>query len=149
MKSTQKGSGYVCWHSPLPGPGQGYANAMLVAQLCPTLCDPMDCNSPGSFVHGISQARILERAAISYSRGSSQPWDWTQVSWITTIFISYLEVFFPSELMYSTWNTLAFTSLHLLLVLGCKEFLTAISFCSKTYDRIVSPNSKSQFQLIK
>ena len=34
--------------------------AVLVAQLCPTLCDPMDCSPPGSFVHEISQARILE-----------------------------------------------------------------------------------------
>ena len=36
---------------------------VLVAQLCPTLCDPMDCSSPGSSVHGISQARILESVA--------------------------------------------------------------------------------------
>ena len=42
-----------------------------VAQLCPTLYDPMDCSLPGSSVHGIFQARILERAAISFSRGSS------------------------------------------------------------------------------
>ena len=41
------------------------------AQLCPTLCDPMDCNLPGSSVHGIFQARILECIAISFSRGSS------------------------------------------------------------------------------
>ena len=33
---------------------------VLVAQLCPTLCDPMDCSLPGYFVHGILQARILE-----------------------------------------------------------------------------------------
>ena len=44
-----------------------------------TLCDPMDCSSPGSSVQGISQARILERVAISFSRGSSQPRDWTRV----------------------------------------------------------------------
>ena len=41
------------------------------AQSCLTLWDPMDCSSPGSSVHGISQARILEWVAISYSRGSS------------------------------------------------------------------------------
>ena len=51
-----------------------------VAQLCPTLCDPMDCNLPGSSVHGIFQARILEWVAISFSRGSSRPRDRTQVS---------------------------------------------------------------------
>ena len=45
----------------------------LVAKLCPTLADPMDCSLPGSFVHGILQARILEWVAISslYSTGSS------------------------------------------------------------------------------
>ena len=38
-----------------------------VAQLCPTLCDPMDCSLPGSSVHGISQARELEWGAIAFS----------------------------------------------------------------------------------
>ena len=51
-----------------------------VAQLCPTLCNPMDFNSLGSSVHGVLQARILEWVAISYSRGSSLPRDWTHVS---------------------------------------------------------------------
>ena len=44
-------------------------------QLCPTLCDPMDCSPPGSSVQEILQARILEWVAISYSRGSSWPKD--------------------------------------------------------------------------
>ena len=44
-----------------------------VAQSCLTLCDPMDSSLPGSAVHGIFQARILEWAAISFSKGSSQP----------------------------------------------------------------------------
>ena len=39
----------------------------LVTQSCPTLCDPMDCNPPGSSVHGIFQARVLEWVAISFS----------------------------------------------------------------------------------
>ena len=51
-----------------------------VTQSCPTLCDPVDCNLPGSSVHGILQARILEWVAISFSRGSSWPRDWTRVS---------------------------------------------------------------------
>ena len=46
----------------------------------PTLCSPMDCSSPGSSVHGVSQATILEQVAISFSRGSSQPRDQTHVS---------------------------------------------------------------------
>ena len=41
--------------------------------MCLTLCDPLDCSLPGSFVHGISQVRILEWVARSFSRGSSQP----------------------------------------------------------------------------
>ena len=41
-----------------------------VAQSYPTLCDPMDCSPAGFSVHGISQARILEWAAIPFSRGS-------------------------------------------------------------------------------
>ena len=48
-----------------------------VAQLCLTLCDPMDYT-----VHGILQARILEWVAFPFSRGSSQPRDWTEVSHI-------------------------------------------------------------------
>ena len=43
-----------------------------VAQSCLTLCDPMDCSLPGSSVHGIFQARVLEWVAISFCRGSSQ-----------------------------------------------------------------------------
>ena len=47
--------------------------ACSVAQACSTLCNPMDCNLPGSSVHANFQARTLEQVAISYSRGSSQP----------------------------------------------------------------------------
>ena len=43
-----------------------------VTQLCVTVCDPMDCSPPGSSVHGILQARILEWVAIAFSKGSSQ-----------------------------------------------------------------------------
>ena len=55
---------------------------MEVTQSCPALCDPKDCSPPGSSVHGILQARILEWVAIPFSRGSSQPGDQTQVSHI-------------------------------------------------------------------
>ena len=43
----------------------------VAAQLCLTLCDPKNCSPPGSSVHGILQARILEWVAIAFSRGSS------------------------------------------------------------------------------
>ena len=69
---------------------------MILLPLCaqslpshPTPCDPMDCSHPGSSVHGILQARILERAAISSSRGSSRPRDWTHVSCITGEFFTH------------------------------------------------------------
>ena len=48
---------------------------VLVAQSCQTVCGPMDYSPPGSSVHGILQARILEWVAVSFSRGSSQPRD--------------------------------------------------------------------------
>ena len=51
-------------------------------QSCLTLCDSMDCSPPGSSVHGIFQARILEWVAISFSRGSSWPRDWNHISCI-------------------------------------------------------------------
>ena len=78
-----------------------------VAQSCPTLCDPVDCSPPGSSVHGILQARILEWVAISFSRGSSQPRDRTWASHIVgrllTIWAtreaSYTEVLFIKFLL--------------------------------------------------
>ena len=52
-------------------------HAAKLLQLCLTLCDPMDCSSLGSSVHGILQARTLELVAVSFSRGSSQSRDQT------------------------------------------------------------------------
>ena len=59
-----------------------YESESEVAQLCPTLCDCMDCSLPDSSVHGIFWARILEWVAISFSRRSSPPRDRTRVSCI-------------------------------------------------------------------
>ena len=61
---------------------------VLVAQSCLTFCDPMNCSLPGSSVHGIFQARILEWVAISFSRGSSQPRVQTWVSCIAGRFFT-------------------------------------------------------------
>ena len=58
---------------------------LLVAQWFLTLCDLMDRSLPGSSVHGILQARILEWVAMPSSKGSSQPRDRTQVSYISCI----------------------------------------------------------------
>ena len=68
---------------------------MLVIQWCPTLCDrmgcsplPMDCSPPGSSVHEIFQARILQWVAIPFPRGSSQPRNQAQVSCIAGKFFT-------------------------------------------------------------
>ena len=63
-----------------PKDWRGLRWLVLVDESCPTLCDPMDCSPPGSSVHAISQARMLEWVA--FSRGSSQPRDRTRVSCI-------------------------------------------------------------------
>ena len=65
---------------PMVHPYYGIFLRSEVAQSFPTLCDPTDCNLPGSSIHGIFQARIREWVAISFSRGSSQPRDRTWVS---------------------------------------------------------------------
>ena len=57
--------------------GKTLLDAAMFSQSYPTLRDPMDCSPPGSSVHGISQARILQCVAISFSRGSSRPRDRT------------------------------------------------------------------------
>ena len=54
-------------------------------QSCPTVCDPIDCSPPGSSVHGILQAGILEWLAMPSSRGSFQTRDWTIVSCVSCI----------------------------------------------------------------
>ena len=61
---------------------KGIESESEVAQSCLTLCNPMDYSLPGSSVHGIFQTRVLEWVAIAFSRGSSQPRDWTRVSHI-------------------------------------------------------------------
>ena len=65
---------------------------VLVTQLCPTLCDPMDRSPPGSSVHGILQGRILEWVAIPFSRGSAWQRDQTCVSRIAGRFFTVLKI---------------------------------------------------------
>ena len=68
-------------------PAYRYASILhfFVAQSRSALWDPMGCSPPGSSVHWIFQARVLEWGAISYSRGSSRPRDQTQVSCVSCI----------------------------------------------------------------
>ena len=67
---------FICWNCYT----QYHKSEVEVTQSCLTFCDPMDCSLPGSSVHGIFQARILELVAVPFSRGYSQPRDRIQVS---------------------------------------------------------------------
>ena len=84
---------------------------MLVTQLCPTLCYPMDCSPPGSSVHGILQARILGWVAFPFSRESSWPRDGTRVSCIAGRFFTgwatCLISFIHSQFWLSIWLVLS------------------------------------------
>ena len=75
----------------------------LVAQSCPTLCDPTECNPPSSSVHRILQADILEWVAMPLFRASSRPRTWTHVScvagglfmhWVSPFFMHWEALFF-------------------------------------------------------
>ena len=74
-----------------------HTTATLSALSRPTLCDPTDGSPPGSSVHGILQARILEWVAIFKSRGSSQPRDPTPVSCIAARVSCVAAGFFTTE----------------------------------------------------
>ena len=110
---------HVPWHNALKTDTPGYSDqekslnlsltgvgvcsqSALVAQLCPALCNPMDCSLPGSSVHGILQARILEWVAIFFSRGSSPRRDRTCIS-CTGRRIPYY---------WTTWEALELLLLH-------------------------------------
>ena len=99
-----------------------------VAQSCPNLCDRMDCSLPGSSLHGILQARVLERVDISFSRGSSQLRDQTGVSHI------------PGR-RFNLWAT---REVELILKMNC-----VYKFCSKkfTYHLLSTWNSSSTFHI--
>ena len=92
---------FVCQHSLrfLTG-NRGYC-WRLVIQLCLPFCNPMDCSSPGSSAHVISQARILEWVVVSFSRGSSQPRDWTLVSCIGRWILYHWAMWGSSMRLYS------------------------------------------------
>ena len=82
------------------------------------LCDPMDCSSPGSSHHGISQARILEWVAISLSGGSSWPRGWTLVSCIGRRILYH----------WATWKALFRCAI--LLFIFCLSYWFLFHYCS-------------------
>ena len=81
-----------------------------VAQLFPTLCNPMDCSLPGSSIHGIFQAIVLEWGAIAFSRGSSWPRDRT---WVSLIVDRSHQGSFLKTLSNMTWSYLIVSIIHL------------------------------------
>ena len=114
-------------------------------------CDPMRCSPPGFSVHGISQARILEWVAISFSRGSSPPRDGTHVSCIAGRFFTTEPngkptqiVFYLITICFPTLNTLyGHLTLGYLWSLCSKPIL-----CNFSYSNFVL-NCKSDKNLLK
>ena len=82
----------------------------VCAQSCLTPCNPVNCTPPGSSVHEIFQARILEWVPISYSRGSSWPRDWTHTSCVSSI---AGRVFYQWAIRKPYICTTAYLSIHL------------------------------------
>ena len=104
----------INWYSPVQVQNAAIIQLIFlwseVAQSCLILCDPMDCSLPGSSIHGIFQAVVLEWIAISFSRGSSQPRDRTQVSRIidrcfTVWATREVQYFFSGGIYILKWNT--------------------------------------------
>ena len=94
---------------------------VLVAQSCPTLCNPMDYGPPGSSVHGILQGRILEWVVMPFSRGFSQPRDWMWAShtagrpftiWATRVALKLWYCNYDILLKYMIWGA----KLHSILI---------------------------------
>ena len=108
-----------------------------VTQSCPTLCNPLDCSPPGSSVHGILQARILEWVAIPSSKTSSWPKDriWVPIQIYTSFIIQFKCPHFWVSSTLASWkingtvsllcshNTL--TIVHMLFYI---YFLTTVNF---------------------
>ena len=78
---------------------------VLVAQLCPTFCDPMGYSLPGSSVHGILQARILKWVAIPFFRGSSWPRDQT---WVSLIAGRFFTIWATREALFNIQKSIIF-----------------------------------------
>ena len=97
--------------------------AVRSLQLCLTLCDPMDCSLPGSFVHGISKARILEWVAIFYSKGSSRPRDQTHVSCVSCGFFTTEFMIWSTKSTLLKSNQLSKGNIFLFFVCVCNKVL--------------------------
>ena len=91
---------FCLWIAELPGPislCHTYSHSACVCSVQLVVTPWTVCSPPGSSVHGIFQARILEWVAISYSRGSSWPRDWTHISWVSCIAVRYFTTESPGK----------------------------------------------------
>ena len=118
------------------------------AQVCLTLCDPMDYGQPDSSVHGIFQARILEWVAISYSKGFSWPRDRTQVSWVSHIgrwfFTTAPHTHMHVSLDHSAWSITSWTGDKTRTSNICMPRQTLETNCVSLHD--TSCNAKWSYQ---
>ena len=121
--------------------------ACLVTWLCPALCDPVDCSLRGSSVQGILLARILEWVAISSSRGSSRPKDWTLLFCIGRLVLypwatweSMLNIILCLQLLF--YNSSIFKSI------GMRTYHMEIYQVRNSWLPLCIPSSKNQGVLI-
>ena len=127
---------------------------VLVAQSCPTLCDPVGCSPPGSSVHRIFQAKILEWIAISFSKRSSRPRDQTWISGTAGKFFTIWATGKTSLLKYTfmpwhtfcilLWAPLGLFTLYGLLILslqltGQYQYTTSGIILSSTFPSLTEP----------
>ena len=115
------------------------------AKTCPTFCDPRDSGPPGSSVHGILQARILEWLAISFSRVSSQPRYWTCISCIDkhwwslyywTTREAYIHCYQTQDQMLTAWKPICERPILIvkerLLYFWGRKLEEKVEFCLRT-----------------
>ena len=128
-----------------------------VAQLCPTLCYPMEYGIPGSTVHGILQARILEWAAISFSRGSSQPRDRTWVFciadrrftvWATRVILLIEEKLITKKVRKLSYVSTTSDSIHEHSTMPFTRILRVDAGCWEL-SRYCQPESRSLFNFVQ
>ena len=124
----------------------------LVAQLCRTLCNPLDCSLSGSSVHGISQARILEWVAISLSRGTSRSRDQTWVSrigrWILYHWATWIAHLAHTKYLINNNSVLTITNLgyYHTFVSKLLEFFNVFISCYRKHSGIVCSVSICQLE---
>ena len=130
---------------------------MLVAKLCPTLCNPVNCSPPGSSVHGILQVRILECVTIPFSRGTF-PTQGSNLGLLNCKQILYhlshqgsLTLDRGQHLIHQSVNRYFMESLCLLSSLTqrmdtLRVFNSSTKFCSEGYPQIRPPHTLLHFQ---